>query len=619
MQYYPYDSQNTVYRSHIGAVVSGTTLKLRLLLHTDARVTGAYLRIRQDDSDFTDSRQMFPCSQIDDYIVYECSIQPAEGLYWYDFVYNSDYGTYFVKKTNTSLGIYTQKDEGLCWQQTVFESDFTTPEWLQGGIIYQIFPDRFCNSSSPKSGIPTDRYICNDWSAQPEYRQNDPIKYLGNDYYGGDLKGICEKLPYLKSLGVSCIYLNPIFEAHSNHRYNTADYSKIDPMLGTEDDLKELCAKAKDFGIGIVLDGVFSHTGDDSVYFNRLGRYGNGGAYNDYNSPYHSWYKFDRFPDRYASWWGISTLPETNEDDTSFSEFITGENGIIRKWLRCGISGWRLDVADELPDGFLDKLRTAMKTENPDSYLLGEVWEDATNKISYGYRRRFLRGRQLDSVMNYPFANAIIDFVRGADAKYINRTVLDILENYPPQAVALLMNHIGTHDTPRALTALSRDNNAGGDRAWQSGQRINEDQYPYAVSLLKLAAAIQYTLPGVPSLYYGDEAGVQGYGDPFCRSTYPWGHEDIELIEFYKNLGIIRRECSAFQNGAYIPHTADGGILAYERRANNSAAFIAVNRSDEQRELYIPENFTNASAVLGAVPYTNKVILEPKTFTILTK
>lgn len=618
MNYYPYDSQNSIYKSNIGAAASGTTLKLRLLLHTAAHVHDAYLRIRNDNSDFTDSRQMFPCSQIEDYVVYECSLSLDEGLYWYDFVYTSDFGTYFVKKTNTSLGVYTNEDVGPCWQQTVYENGFTTPDWLRGGIIYQIFPDRFYNSGAPKTDIPSDRYICEDWSAQPEYRQSDPVKFLGNDYYGGDLKGICEKLPYLKSLGVSCIYMNPIFEAHSNHRYNTADYSKIDPLLGNEEDLKKLCREAKKLGIAVILDGVFSHTGDDSVYFNRKGRYAIKGAYNDYNSPYHSWFKFDCFPDKYSSWWGIETLPETIEDDPSFTDFITGENGIIRKWLRCGISGWRLDVADELPDAFLDNLRSAMKSEKADSYLLGEVWEDATNKISYGYRRRFLRGRQLDSVMNYPFANAIIDFVRGADAKYINRTVLDILENYPPQATALLMNHIGTHDTPRALTALARYDNEGGNREWQSHQKLSAERYSYAVKLLKLAAAIQYTLPGVPSLYYGDEAGVEGYGDPFCRSTYPWGHEDTDLLEFYKSLGGVRRNCKAFLSGDYIPHTADGGIFAFERKGDGERAFIAINRCDEQREIYIPEGFENSVSVLGVSPDGTKLTLPPKSFSIIT-
>ncbi len=619
MNYFPFDSQNTIYKSHIGAVASGEDLKLRLLLHTDARVNEVYLRLRNDNSIFVDNRRMMPCSKIEDYIVYECALSLEEGLYWYDFIYTSAYGNFFVKKTRTSLGVFAQKDEGGCWQQTVYERGFKTPDWLKGGIIYQIFPDRFYNSGTPKDNIPPDRYICNDWDAQPEYRQTDPVKFLGNDYYGGDLKGITEKLPYIKSLGVSCIYMNPIFEAHSNHRYNTADYTKIDPLLGNEDDLKELCSKARELGIAVILDGVFSHTGDDSVYFNRRHRYGDGGAYNDYNSPYHSWFKFDHFPDEYSSWWGILTLPETIEECDAFCGFITGDDGIIRKWLRCGISGWRLDVADELPDSFLDRVRTAMKSENPDSYLLGEVWEDATNKISYGSRRRFLRGRQLDAVMNYPFANAIIDFVRGGDAKRINQTVLDILENYPPQAVALLMNHIGTHDTPRVLTALVRDENESGNREWQSKQHLSPEKYARGVALLMLAAAIQYTLPGVPSLYYGDEAGVEGYGDPFCRSTYPWGKENTALVEFYKNLGEIRRSCDAFKDGAYIPHLAEGGILAFERKGDNSSAFIAVNRSDEHKEVKLPEGYINAKTTFGITVANGRLVLPAKTFSIITK
>jgi len=618
MQYYPFDSRNPIYREKIGALAEGETLRLRLLLHNDAKVHSAFLRIRNDAHEREQLVLMKPAEWLEDYRYYECEINLTEGLYWYSFRYTSDYGEFCVTKTDTSLGIVSS--EGAWWQQTVYSKDFTTPKWLDGGIIYQIFPDRFYNSGKEKANVPADRYICENWEKQPEFRQPKGERLqLGNDYYGGDLKGIEEKLDYIASLGVNCIYLNPIFEAHSNHRYNTADYFKIDSVLGDEEDLCSLISEAKKRGIGIVLDGVFSHTGDDSIYFNRYSRYGTEGAAQSRFSPYFSWYNFSDYPNKYASWWGIETLPETNENDLSFSNFITGENGVIRYWLKKGIKGWRLDVADELPDEFLDKIRLALKAEGEENFLLGEVWEDATNKISYSVRRRFLRGKQLDSVMNYPFANAIVDFVKGADSKYLMNCVLDITENYPPEALKLLMNHIGTHDTARILTRLGTDCRFDGDRQSQSQFVLSEGEYKRAVELLKLAAVLQYTLPGVPSLYYGDEAGLQGFGDPFCRGTYPWGKENTELLEFYKALGALRRGSAAFVSGEFIPVCSNGGLIAYIRKNKKGKAFIAVNRSAETLEINLPKEFTSCKQVFGQKAEGEKLILPPMCFSTLVK
>ncbi|MGN0494486.1 MAG: glycoside hydrolase family 13 protein, partial [Acutalibacteraceae bacterium] len=461
-----------------------------------------------------------------------------------------------------------------------------------------------------------DRYICSDWSKQPEYRQTGDKCSLGNDYYGGDLKGIEEKLPYLEELGVTCIYLNPIFEAHSNHRYNTADYMKIDPTLGTEEDLVSLINEARRHGISIVLDGVFSHTGDDSRYFNLKHRYNTVGAANSPDSPYHSWYKFGNYPTGYSCWWGVPSLPETEEEDLSFSNFIAGENGVIRYWLKRGIKGWRLDVADELPDSFLDKIRSAVKAEGKDNYLLGEVWEDATNKISYGSRRRFLRGRQLDSVMNYPLSEAIITFVKGGNARDLADTVLDLLENYPPQAAKLLMNHIGTHDTARILTRLAK-NGETGDREWQSRQTLSDEEYSHGVKLLKLAAVLQYTMPGVPSLYYGDEAGMSGFGDPFCRAGFPWGSENKELTEFYKALGQFRKKSPVFKSGEFIPVHADTGNIVYLRKKGKREVLVAVNRGGEPSEIQIPEKFNTAKIIFGHKPINGVLNLNKEDFAVL--
>ena len=618
MNYYPYDSRNSLYRSHLGAVPAGENLRIRLLLHKDACVYDAFLRIVNDSDNLLCEIPMVAAEWKGDYQFFDCQITTAEGLYWYDFRYTSAHGQFFVVKAQHGLGIVSQT-EGERFQLTVYNKDFTTPDWLKGGLIYQIFPDRFYNSGESKSNIPSDRFICKDWSKQPEYRQNNGACSLGNDYYGGDLKGIEQKLPYLKELGVSCIYLNPIFEAHSNHRYNTANYEKVDMQLGDESDLVNLCKQAEKQGIKIIIDGVFSHTGDDSIYFNRTGRYGNGGAYRDYSSPYRQWFKFYDYPNGYDAWWGIKTLPETNEDNDNFTDYITGEKGILRKYLKLGIAGWRLDVADELPDKFLYKLRTAIKSENPNAYILGEVWEDASNKISYGARRKFLQGNQLDSVMNYPFANAIVNFIKHGGGELLSETVHTILENYPKCSVDTLMNHLGTHDTARILTLLGKSNDFIGDRAWQSQQKLNECEYKQGINRLKAAAVIQYTLPGVPSLFYGDEAGVQGFGDPFCRATYPWGAENEQLVDFYKSLGLVRKNCNAFVDGAFYTVFANQDAIAFTRQSKKSIAFVAVNRGKETISIDLPNEFNSSRTIFGCLPQDNKLYLAENEYIIICK
>ncbi len=613
MHFNPFDSRNKRYKTHIGAVAAETPLRLRLLLHNDAKVHNVFLVVNKDGEECHEI-VMMPAEHDGEYRFYECEITLSTGLYWYFFKYESDFGTMLVTKGDNSLGIIS--DSGGKWQQTVYDKSFKTPDWLKGGIIYQIFPDRFFKSGKQHKDIPPDRFIQNDWYAQPAYLQNDEKRQLGNDYYGGDLEGIRKKLSYLKELGVSCIYLNPIFEAHSNHRYNTADYMKIDPSLGNRRDLKKLCTDAKKLGISVILDGVFSHTGDDSIYFNKKGRYKETGAWQSESSPYRSWFNFKSWPDDYSCWWGVPSLPETVENDDGFSEFITGKNGVIEHWSKCGIDGWRLDVADELPDEFLDKIRQAVKRANPNAYLLGEVWEDATNKISYSHRRRFLLGNQLDSVMNYPFADAITDFVKGGNADRLCETVMSVCENYPPPALHTLMNHIGSHDTARILTRLGTDEN--GDRAWQAERNLSEEEYSLAKRRLAVAATLQFTLPGVPSIYYGDEAGMQGYGDPFCRGGYPWDREDGEILEFYRSLGKIRRECSAFCEGDFVPFVCRLGLFSFERICESEPVFVAVNRWQEEEILTLPEEYKNGEVLLGNVSGGN-IILPPFGAAIIKK
>ena len=532
------------------------------------------------------------------------------GLYWYHFEYSTDFGTASIKNIGNDTNAINFGDS---WQLTVYSPDFKTPDWLKGGIIYQIFPDRFYFSGKEKKNVPSDRILRSDRENTPYWKPDKNGKVLNNDYFCGDLKGIEEKLSYLKNLGVTCIYLNPIFEAHSNHRYNTADYMKIDPLLGTEEDFVSLCEKAKEKGIRIILDGVFSHTGDDSVYFNKYSRYPCVGAYNSKQSPYYEWYRFTDYPDEYASWWGFETLPEVDEENESYQQFITGKNGVIEKWLKLGASGFRLDVADELPDSFIDRIREAVKRTDKDALLLGEVWEDATNKESYSVRRRYLLGRQLDSVMNYPFANAILDFIRFANAEEFYERVISIVENYPPEALNTAMNHIGTHDTERAVTKLAGLSCENKGRKWQSENHLSKKDYKRGIKLLKLAAVLQFTLPGVPSIYYGDEAGMQGYKDPFNRACYPWGNENEELLDFYKKLAKVRKSVPALKDGEIRFVSSTLSCCAFERRKGNSRLLVIVNKNEEEITYNLPDEWYGATEINGLETDGASVKIPPDT------
>lgn len=618
MRTMPYNSRDTFYKSIFGSVEAHKSFRLSVLLPRDGYVKGVVAVFNKDNEKTLSFEMTDDCNTLKgNFYTRSTEVSLEEGLYFYHFIMYTADGERILHNVGEGFGDFAPK-KGTDFQLTVYEKGFETPIHTRGGIIYQIFPDRFAKGEN-KLPYPDDRYIKADWSEPPEYTQDNTFKCLGNDYYCGNLKGIEQKLDYIASLGVTMIYLNPIFEAHSNHRYNTADYFKIDPLLGSEEDFISLCKAARKKGIDIILDGVFSHTGDDSIYFNAKKRYGEGGAFNSKDSKYYSWYKFKGDTKDYHSWWGVKSLPEINEDDPSFTEFITGENGVIRYWMKRGASGFRLDVADELPDAFLDKVRAAVKRENPNGYLLGEVWEDATNKVSYGSRRRFLRGRQLDSVMNYPFANAIIDFVCGGNGKDFAERVMTVMENYPPQTLHNLMNHIGTHDTARILTRLAGEPVNGRNRDWQSKQSLTAEQYIKGKKLLKLAALLQYTVVGLPSLYYGDEAGLTGYGDPFCRCTYPWGREDAELLDFYKKLGFARKNCTAFKEGNLEFLAVGLGYILFRRFDGESSAIIGVNRWCTAEKIKLEINLEGYEAVFGSVEEKDTIIIGGEDMVLLVK
>ena len=572
-----YNSLDPACKSPFGAVRAGRRVRFSLTIPSHYGFVEPRLVLTPAGGQPAEHRMQFE-GCVEDVNHFSLSLRaPAPGLYFYYFDLYSDFRKLYRGPLGEAVVSWVP---AAPWQLTVYEPEFETPAELKGGVLYQIFPDRFCEGVPGKPLPFADRVYRENKRGEPYFWPNENGGQLNMDYFGGDFAGIKQKLPYLADLGVTWLYLNPIFEAHANHRYNTADYLKADPLLGTNEDFADLCAEAKRQGIRIILDGVFSHTGSDSVYFNKEGRYGWGGAYHDPQSPYRSWYDFSpNYPCGYRSWWGFDTLPEVNENDAAYREFVCGKGGVIDTWLSLGASGFRLDVADELPDDFIRAIRRAVKAHGPDKYLLGEVWEDATTKESYGVRRTYLLGKGLDGVMNYPFRNAALAFVKGRPAEQVAEDLLAICEHYPPPALHAVMNFMSTHDTERALTAIADEPSNGRDRYWQSGRRLPRGQYDQGVRLLRLAYAMIFTLPGVPSIYYGDEVAMQGYLDPFNRAYFEWDSREYRVRPVLRRLAQYRRECDAFKDGSFELLAAQGGLLHYRRRGRTQTAEIALNRT----------------------------------------
>ncbi|MBQ6582482.1 MAG: hypothetical protein IJH77_01505, partial [Mogibacterium sp.] len=450
-----FDSRDPACKTPTGTMKSGEALTLRLFLDRKTEIHAVRTVIRYDRHDQPAVYEMSLCGYEQrpsglsgDLAPYEvCFTIEDRGLYWYYFEAETPDGVYRIGKSEIDDSATLQM-EPSAWQQTVVRREYEEPDWICGGVYYHIFVDRFCHAG--EYVYQEHKITRTDWGGMPNYLPENG-KIYNRDFFGGNLAGIREKLPYLADLGVTCLYLSPIFEAYSNHKYDTGDYSKIDPMFGTEEDFTALCREAGERGIRIVLDGVFTHTGSDSVYFNKYRHYGNGGAFHDPDSPYRSWYSF-REDGSYETWWGIRTLPRINKEDPSFREFICGEDGIVRRWLRKGASGWRLDVVDEFPCSFLEELVRAAKTEKPDALIIGEVWEDASNKIAYDERKNYFEGDKLDTVMDYPVKNALIDYVRYGSALSRAVQVERILEHYPPEDVRHALQRLfEVLDTPPDL------------------------------------------------------------------------------------------------------------------------------------------------------------------------
>ncbi len=568
-----FDSRDLRYKSPYGAVPGGTQVRLTLRPPRTLAFTRAVLSARFESRD--DETLTLPMAWTGLELgrdLFSCTLDTSDylGLVWYSFTLTGPYGR------SQELGPY---------QLTVYDGEETVPSWFGEGTTYQIFPDRFCRSRLPEpSG---DRVIHQNWEEFPEYRPNERGEIRNRDFFGGDLQGVLEKLDYLEELGIDTIYFNPIFEAAENHRYGTADYLRVDPMLGDNDDFSRLCAEAHRRGMRVILDGVFNHTGYVSRYFNGDGSYPEVGAAQSEDSPYRPWFSFTRWPSQYESWWGIYSLPAVNEGDPSYRDFIfAGADSVVRRWLRAGADGWRLDVADELPDDFVRGIHAAVREEKPGAVVIGEVWEDGSTKVAYGVRRKHILGGHCDGLMNYPLRRAILSFFQGGGGEVFVSEMEAIRENYPPFAFYSAMNSLGTHDTPRILTLLG----AGGERReqskdWRAAFRLSPEQRGRAVELAKAASLLLFCFPGSPTVYYGDEAGMEGFEDPFNRQTYPWGREDRELLDWYKRLGRLRRERPSLRRGSIRYLAGMGPLLAFLREEGGERVLCAVNSGDEPRQM----------------------------------
>ena len=586
--YIYHNSWNNEYRNPFGAAEVSSVCRLAIDVEYTANLS-VFLRTWKNGFGESVIEMNSDGFVNDNNLRYSIKIQlPDDGcLIWYSFIIKTPESELFygnnVDKTGGEGAIYESDPNEF--QITVYRKS-SVPDWFKKGICYQIFPDRFARDDCWQKRCSTaiaDRisrlinasiesqtqFIETDWNKPAYYIKDNDGNVTDWPFYGGSLKGIESKLDYLRSLGVTAIYLNPIFEAVSNHRYDTADYMKIDPILGNEQDFIDLCRAADERGISIILDGVFSHTGADSIYFDKFGNYGGNGAFNNPESKYRYWYTFsDEEKCGYKSWWGVKDLPEVKEDNAFYRQMIVGEEGVLKKWLKAGARGWRLDVADELPDNFIEYIRSSIKEESPDNILIGEVWEDASNKISYDQQRKFLYGKELDSTMNYPLRQIILDYINYTiSSGQAARRIMSLKENYPVENFYAALNIIGSHDRERILTMMA-----------------GEEDYQSACRKLKIVSTLQYTLPGVPCIYYGDEIGMMGHSDPDNRNAFQWDNVNHDISYHFRMLGLIYDEHPVLKDGDFelLSGNYDGindDVLAFIRHSEDEKIIILVNRS----------------------------------------
>lgn len=601
-----HNSHEEYFRKPFGAIKTNGRIKLRFKLRSEKQAVAVSLILWRGGRNV---KKLEMTAEKKEGILHTYSIEigaPNESdLIWYYFMIEDEEGIYFYGNNEKKLGgigkLY--QINAIPYQITVYNEMLKTPQWFKEAIIYQIFPDRFYNGNENKevSNPKKNSFIYANWGDKPLYIKDENGRIVRWEFFGGNLLGIIKKLDYLKDLGINTIYLNPIFEARSNHRYDTADYKKIEPMLGDNNVFEDLCKLAKEKGINIILDGVFNHTGCDSIYFNRENTYEELGAYQSKESKYYSWFNFKKHPDEYESWWGVDDLPNVNEDNEDYKNFIIHDNdSVIKKWIKLGAKGWRLDVVDELPEKFVKAIWSEMKALDDETVLIGEVWEDASNKMSYGKTRKYAMGGELDSVMNYPFRSAIIDFIVGKiDAQGFKLQLMTLKENYPTEFFYSAMNLIGSHDRARVMTLLGEAPTSKNMSTIEKTKfELSDDKRCLAIDRMKLAVAMQMTLPGVPSIYYGDEVGMEGYEDPWNRGAFPWMGGNKELLAWHKKMIELRKENSVFISGTWNTLYDEDDVIVYAREIKDNKDVFGISKKNQLAIVALNTNKEKACEII---------------------
>ncbi|MGL5982453.1 MAG: glycoside hydrolase family 13 protein [Cetobacterium sp.] len=578
-----FNSQDEEFKAPFGATPCGDNITFNILTEVFINCLDVSLILKNGkESEFKFLKKKEKKIGDRDYIVWSLNFKtptlPKTIFYHFKFSLGNDNRILYYGNNHQGLGgigsIY--ESHPIDYQVTLFYKNNPSPKWFKESIVYQIFPDRFCNGNSDGrlNATKDNSFIYGKWTDLPMYIKNSKQEIIRWDFYGGNLKGITKNINYLKELNIDALYLNPVFEATSNHRYDTNNYHNIEPMLGTLKDFKDMVKECKKRGIYTILDGVFNHTGKDSLYFKEASK--------SKTSPFFPWFRFENYPYDYDSWWGIKDLPCTNELEPTFLKYIIeGENSVISHWMKTGIKGWRLDVADELPSFFIENLKYKCKKMDPESVVIGEVWEDASNKISYGQRREYFNGKQLDSVMNYPLRTNLLNFYNGSiDSETLCKHMNSLKENYPEENYFSLYNLLGSHDVKRIKTS------------------VKELLYEYEIEpqcfnsatdrILKSLSLMQFTLPGVPVIYYGDEVGVEGGKDPDNRRTYPWGDEDKKLLKWYKKITALRNSSKILKRGKVKFFSLHPDVFGYIRYLPDTKDFIGVltNRNPNKSKIF---------------------------------
>ena len=540
------------------------------------------------------------CGQGNGMAFFETNVYlPTKAIYHYYFSWQANGQTMYLKKKNQNVFTAPSLDEKF-----KLSVNFDVPEWAKGKVMYHIFVDRFRRGSDePMQEMPR-RKIHHSWDEEMIIGP-DENGIWNNDFYGGDLKGIEKSLEYLKSLGVDILYLSPIVQSQSNHRYDAADYELVDPYAGNNEDLKSLCEKAHELDMKVILDAVFNHTGNDSKYFNEYGTYPELGAYQSLDSKYSPFYrKHDNNGHiEYEYWWGMKNLPECDGNAQEWIDYITGENGIIDKWFDLGIDGLRLDVADELTDNFISLIRKAVKRNKKDGLIIGEVWKNPMRMN----REYISSAKEMDSVMNYLLVDALLRYYKYADVNKLSSIIREILTEYPDDTIKTLMNFTSTHDITRAINLFSCNefqeygewgwNLNNNDNNWCKNYTLTREQYEYGKQVYEAYVFVLNFLPGILSIFYGDEVGLQGMGNLANRKPFPKTNQDEELLEFFRQMGEIRKQEEFLRNADLEVKDINDKYIIYERTNEESSMLVAASRINEDSEFHIPEKYAHPSKV----------------------